>query len=67
MSVKNSYMDLLIEAFPEYDWLPWKFNNFSFKSLLTNANRKQRYVEWMAMQLNIQEMKDWYNVKTEVK
>ncbi len=67
--MKLSFVDiitLLTEVYPEYDWLLWKFNSFSSKSLIASPGRRQQYVEWMAKQLNIKEMSDWYKVKQEV-
>ena len=56
-------MELLAETYPEYNWLPWKFNNFSSKSVL---NKKKFYIEWMANKLSIKEMSDWYKITAEV-
>ena len=66
LGLKNSYIDLLAEVYPEFDWLPWKFSSFNSKILVSNANRRQNYIEWMSKQLNIKEMNDWYKIKPEV-
>ncbi len=64
---KGSFFELITETYPEYNWLPWKFNTFSSKSLVINPNKRQQYVKWLSNQLNIKEMDDWYKIKPEVK
>ncbi len=66
LGLKTSYFDVLNEAYPEYEWLPWKFNTFSSKTLIINSNKRQKYMEWIANQFNIKEMNDWYKIKAEV-
>ena len=59
-------MDLLTQVYPEYPWLPWKFTGFSTKNLVTNPQKRQVFIEWMANQLNIKELNDWHKIKAEV-
>ena len=60
----NSLHKLLSLAYPEYRWLPWKFT--SNKVFWSDVNNWKIFLEYAAKELNVKEMKDWYNVKTEV-
>ena len=63
---KTSLYDILVDMYPDYDWLPWKFekcpNNF-----WSNKNNVRNYLDWAGKQLNVKEMSDWYNVSFNVK
>jgi hypothetical protein len=54
----NSLYKLLTHVYPEYSWLPWKFA----RNLTDDAS-----VEFVARELNVREMSDWYKIKAEVK
>jgi hypothetical protein len=47
--------------YPQFNWFPWLFENLPdwFWDELEN---RQKYMEWMEEELNIQEKKDWYSV-----
>ena len=62
----NSIFKLVSEVYPEYNWLPSKFHDYAPKSLVTNPDLRRDYVEWIAKQTNVKDMKDWYNIKAEV-
>jgi hypothetical protein len=61
----SSRLNLLSTVFPEYDWLPWKFdacpNNY-----WDNMNNQRKFMEWAGKQLNFKDMSDWYNVTQQV-
>ena len=61
----NSVSQSLFSAYPEYDWLPWKFGSVP-KHFWENAKNQRNFVEWAGKELKIKEMSDWYNVKNEV-
>ena len=54
-----------MSTFPEYQWLPWKFNTVpvGFWEDLGNINN---YMTWLSRQLNITKMEDWYKVSQQV-
>ena len=58
----NNMSKLLSSVFPEYEWLPWRFQNREVK-----PNELKLFLESIAKELNVNEMQDWYKVKEEVK
>ena len=65
LAVKSSYMELLTEVYPEYDWLPWKFLVCP-KSYWENPKSQKLFVDWAAKELNLLTNNDWYNVTIHV-
>ena len=61
LKLKSSYIDLIYETFPEYDWLPWKFEVCP-KNFWHDVKNVRRFMDWAGKQLNVQELSDWYNV-----
>ena len=60
-----SLQQLLATAYPEYEWLPWKFSEKP-KHLWQDEGNKRKFIEWIATQLNIKDESDWYKVSTKV-
>ena len=58
-------MKLITIAFPNYNWLPWKFKHTS-KGYWNDENNIKEYMNWLSDKLNIKTMEDWYNVSCEV-
>jgi hypothetical protein len=56
---------LLSTIYPEYDWLPWKFDKCP-QNYWTDVNNQRKFMEWAGKQWNIKELSDWYNVSQEV-
>ena len=56
---------LLSTAYPEYEWLPWKFVQAPKKFWADNNNKKM-FLQWAGKQLGIKDYADWYNVSTQV-
>jgi hypothetical protein len=52
-------------VFPEYNWLPWKFEKASNGYWGTFQNQR-KFIDWAGKQLKIKEMSDWYNVSAKV-
>jgi hypothetical protein len=52
-------------VYPEYDWLPWKFNKCP-PSYWEIVNNQKRFMEWAAKELDIKEKSDWYKVSSKV-
>jgi hypothetical protein len=63
---KYSGLDqLLSEAYPEYDWLPWKFSACPPK-YWDDLKNQRKFMDWASKQLNITDMSDWYKVTDKV-
>ena len=65
VNLKTSYIDVLLEAYPEYDWLPWKFEKLP-KYYWNNKNNVRKFMDWAGKELNVKEMSDWYKVLSTV-
>jgi hypothetical protein len=62
----NGSTSLLLSAiYPEYEWLPWKFDRCPV-SFWDDVNNQRKFVDWAEKQLNIQEMSDWYKITAKV-
>jgi hypothetical protein len=61
----GSPLQLLSEVFPEYEWLPWKFDKCP-DNYWNDEKNQRKFFDWAAKQLNIKEMSDWYNVTYKV-
>jgi hypothetical protein len=61
----NSLIKLLTATFPNYEWLPWKFQS-SPRDFWTDVNNQRKFMEWAAKELKIKEMSDWYQVTLKV-
>ncbi len=61
----DSPTKLLSAVYPDYNWLPWKFER-AMRNLWDNPENQQKFMNWVATQLNIKEMHDWYRVTTKV-
>jgi hypothetical protein len=51
--------------YPEYDWLPWKFDNCP-RNYWASLQNQRKFMDWAASQLNIKEMSDWYKISVQV-
>ena len=61
----NSPINLLSSVYPEYEWLPWKFEK-SPNHFWEDVNNKRKFMDWAGKQLNIKDMSDWYKVSVKV-
>ena len=57
---------MITSIFPDYKWLPWKFNQIP-KGYWNDESNIKEYMNWLSEKLNIKTMEDWYKVSTEVK
>ena len=65
LRIRNNYFEVLKEAYPDFDWEPWKFEH-SPKNIWQDPKNVRKYMEWAAPQLNIKNKEDWYNVEITV-
>ena len=59
-------LDLLTVAYPEYDWLPWKFGRTQ-PNYWNRLENQRKFMDWAGKELKIKDMSDWYNVSMKVK
>jgi hypothetical protein len=57
----ESLPNLLKDVYPEYDWLPWKFEKVPLL-FWDDIKNQQKFVKWAEKELKIKEMSDWYKV-----
>jgi hypothetical protein len=58
----GSVKKALERAFPEYEWLPWRFAYVPNGFWKEKSNWRQ-YFDWAGRKLGIKNLDDWYNVK----
>ncbi len=63
LNYKSSPYLLISTIFPEYEWLPWKFNQTP-NGFWNDLNNQRQYVNWKGRQLGIINLEDWYKVAT---
>ena len=56
---------LLYSVYPEYEWLPWKFN-VRPRNFWEDTKTKKKFVEWAGKELKINELSDWYKITNQV-
>jgi hypothetical protein len=52
---------LLATVYPNYEWLPWKFD-VAPKHYWESLENQRKFLSWAGKQLNIKNMSDWYHV-----
>jgi hypothetical protein len=61
LEYNGSIAALLSKVYPEYEWLPWKFD-FSSRNFWSDNKNKKKFIDFAGTQLGIKEMSDWYKV-----
>ncbi len=61
----GSQYQLLCAVYPDYEWLPWKFE-FPPVGYFSSIENQKKFVEWAGKELGIKDSNDWYKVKPEV-
>lgn len=56
----NSLFKFLRSAYPDYNWLPWKFNEKLSKAYWKDLQNQRQYFDWLGQQLGVQKLEDWY-------
>jgi hypothetical protein len=63
----SNVCSLLKSIYPEYNWIPWKFNNVG-KKYWDNLNNQRNYMDWLFKELKYESMEDWYKISfTDIK
>lgn len=60
----SSLYKLLVVAYPNYDWLPWKFDKSP--TFWIDPENQRKFIEWAGKQLGVVNMSDWYNITNQV-
>ena len=55
----NSPSKLLSAIYPNYEWIPWKFQKIAAKGWETSA---RKFMEMLSKEFKIKTLSDWYNV-----
>ena len=61
-----SPVQLLSSAYPEYDWLPWKFPKCP-PNFWADRSNHLKFMDWASKELKINDMTDWYSITNEAK
>jgi hypothetical protein len=56
---------LLSAAYPELEWLPWKFASCP-QNYWDDVQNQRTFMDWATKKLNIKDMSDWYKVSVKV-
>jgi hypothetical protein len=57
----STFFRAVLDVFPEYDWIPWKFRNIS-RGFFDDVIHQRQYFDWLSEQLQFQSMEEWYDV-----
>ncbi len=55
-----------MQIYPEYKWLPWKFNMMTHKIFWNDKNNQKVFLDYVAKELNFMSKEDWYTITEEV-
>jgi very-short-patch-repair endonuclease len=55
----------LQKYYPDYEWLPWKFN-VVFKEFWNDLSNQKKYMDWLFKELKYEISEDWYNISREI-
>jgi hypothetical protein len=61
----GSQSELLANLYPDYEWLPWKFD-VAPAHFWNDIKNQKKFMDWVGKQLKITEMSDWYKVTKRV-
>jgi len=57
----NSPCKFVMEMFPDYEWLPWKFTRV-IQDFWKDENNCKKYVNWLGKELRYTTMEHWYQI-----
>jgi hypothetical protein len=52
---------MISAVYPEHEWVPWRFNQVS-KGFWNNMENQKQTMAYVAKQLNIKDLNEWYGV-----
>jgi hypothetical protein len=56
---------LISSAFPEHEWLPWKFGKVP-KGYWESKENQRKFMKWLATQLSFKSIEDFYKLCLDV-
>jgi len=59
---KGSIRAIVYDAYPEYEWLPWKFHSTT-KGFWKDRENRIWYLKWLGKRLAFSNPKDWYKIR----
>ena len=65
LKYNNSLTNLLANIYPEYEWLPWKFNKCP-QNYWDDVNNQKKFMEWAGKELKINKINDWNKINNKV-
>jgi hypothetical protein len=61
----NGFMgNAIATAYPEYEWLQWKFSKNDFWE---DPKNHRKFLDWVAQRLKIKSFEDWYKLSQKVR
>ncbi len=57
---------MLSSHYPNYDWLPWKFEERLPVGFWNDIKNQLNFMDWVATELQYKEKEDWYKLSSEV-
>jgi hypothetical protein len=61
----NGLSQLLLEVYPNYSWLPWKFSSYP-SNYWDDFKNQRKFMDWAGKEMKIKDMSDWHNVSFKV-
>lgn len=58
----DSIRELVEDAYPDDDWLPWKFHSTT-RGFWRDGENRIRYLKWLGKKLTFSNPEDWYKIK----
>ena len=59
----DSPSNMLKTVYPDHKWEPWKFSDGgNVRKYWKETENQKEYLNWLATQLGIQKMEDWYDI-----
>jgi hypothetical protein len=56
---------LLSSVYPEYEWLPWRFETTP-KYFWNDISNQRKFMEWLQKENKFKDLKDWYKITYQV-
>jgi hypothetical protein len=67
VGMKESLYQSISNIYPDYEWLPWKFQQNLPIGFWKDPVNQKKFVDWAATQFQIKDMSDWYKITQHVK
>jgi hypothetical protein len=61
---ENSVLKSLEDAYPDFEWQPWRFGRASV-GYWNDMKNQRKFMDWIADQLEFKDMNEWYSISEE--